>query len=387
MEFWKIDMNNALFGPGVRLLTGEKMKEFNATKVLIVHDTVMKELGYADELVENIKAAGLDAVLYEMEPGEPSSGKVDRAYEQVLAMGGIDGIVGLGGGAAMDTAKMIGKLLVNGGKSEDYLGYTNTTVAKPFHPLIALPTTAGTGSEVNGGLVCEIESQHLKATSPASATLALIDPTYTYKLPKSITASTGIDAMAHAIESLCNSASMPNWMADTLGKETVKLGLKWLPLAYAGGPENEEARNWMSYIAALGGYTVWLRKSTFGHAIANQLSNAFHIPHGVGCGIGLAAVMRYNITGDYAATRLLAPCFGIDCPEDANMEEVGQKVFEKFDALLKELELPSMKKLGIPESFIAEAAAGIRSDTKWAIVPNPPDFDLMEKCMHDSYDF
>jgi alcohol dehydrogenase class IV len=386
MGNWIIDMDpGVVFGEDSRKVTGDKLKEYGATKVMLLHDEIMTSLGYTKDLSDIIREAGMEVIAYQTRLGEPKSGWVDEAARFALE-NKADGLVGLGGGATIDTAKFVGKLLANGGNAEDYLGYTNTSGSKTFRPIIVLPTTSGTGAEVNTALACDNESRGRKAFTMQRATLAIIDPTYTYGLPKEVTANTGIDALTHAAESLCNSAAMPNWMADTLGKECVKLVFEWLPTAY-NEPGNKDARAWMSYAAMLGGYTIKLRKTTFGHALAQPIGNTYHYPHGVCCSVGMAAVVRYNVTGDPASTRLLAGCCGVPCPEDADMIAVGNEVVKRFDGLQKAVGMKNMRELGIPKDFVNEMVDQVSKDEKWKVVPNPPDFELLRKVTHESYDY
>jgi alcohol dehydrogenase class IV len=381
-----IDMDpGVVFGEDSRKQTGGKLKEYGAKKVMLFHDEIMTKLGFTEELKEIIKSEGPEVVTYQTELGEPKSSWIDKAAE-TARQNKVDSLVGLGGGATIDTAKFVGKILANGGKAEDYLGYTNTAGNNTFRPIIVLPTTAGTGAEVNTALACDNESLKRKAFTMQRATLSIIDPTYTYGLPKEITANTGIDALTHSAESLCNSAAIPNWMADTLCKDSIKMIFKWLPIAY-NEPGNKEARARMSYASMLGGYAIKLRKTTFGHALAQPIGNTYHFPHGVCCSVGMAAVVRYNVTGDPGSTRLLAGCCGVDCPGDADMIKVGNEVVKKFDALQKAVGMKNMKELGIPEDFVDYMADMVSKDEKWKVVPNPPDFDLMRKVLRESYNY
>ncbi len=388
MSTWQIhDLHDVLFGIDSRLQLGEKLKGYGATKVLLFHDEAMKPLGYVDELVKVVKDAGVDIVTYQGAPGEPKSGNVD-AVVAFAKEEQIDAIVGLGGGAAMDTAKLAGKVLANGGKTTDYLGgYTALgTGNKLFSPMILLPTTSGTGSEVSYGLMCENENNGVKTFTLHPATLAIIDPWYTFKLPAAVTAFTGIDSFCHCAECLCNSAAMPNWMADAIAKEGMRMSYQYLPKAYET-PEDEEARARMSLAAMLGGQAITLRKTSIGHAVANQLSDNYHFPHGVGCSVGIDVQARYNVLGDPDTTRIWAECMGIPCDADADMTAVGNIVVEKVEELLKRVGLKNMKELGVEESFCDVIADNVAKDKKWAIVPNPPDFDLLRKVIKESYDY
>lgn len=382
---WLIhDLHDCLFGEGAYKQIGEKLVGYGCTKIWYIYDAALKSV--ADKVTPIMTEAGLEVKMYAAKPGEPDNVMCQEAYDDCLAFGA-DGIVAIGGGATMDTAKMVGKCMANGGKVMDYLGgYTALNVGtKVFKPVVLIPTTAGTGSEVSYGMAIHNNENGLKTFVIHPGTLALIDPLLTVSMPKNITASTGADALAHCMESLCNADAMPNWMGDMICREGVKYYNDWMIKAY-DEPENIDARAGMSYSAMLGGYAITLRKTTFGHALANQISNNYGYGHGVAIGPGNSVVVRYIAVADHASVKRLAPCFGIDCPEDADLNAVGQKIIERVDEIQKHCQMKNMKELGLPESFCDMAADEIAKDKKWAIVPNPPDFELLRKIIHEAYD-
>lgn len=385
---WNIhNIHNAVFGKDARKETGNILKEYNCRKAALLYDEAMVPLGFMEEMRRIITDVGIQVVCCQAAADEPTSSEVDK-FVELCRMEGIDGIAALGGGSVMDTAKLAGKVLANGGRTIDYLGgYTALNVGtRVFSPIIAIPTTAGTGSESCWGIMCLNEETGIKTFARHPITQAVVDPIYTMDLPADITAYTGMDALAQCAECLVNSRSMPNFMADALAKEGLALAVQYLPIA-VHEPHNEEAREKMCWSAMLSGYAITLRKTSSGHAIANQLSDVYHLPHGVGVGCGMAALARYNVQCDPDTTRIWAPLFGIDCPVDADMTEVGNAVVEKLDALQKEIGMKNMKDLGVPEKFCDIAAENIAKDKKWAIVPNPPDFERLRQCMHDAWDY
>lgn len=385
---WEIhNIHNAAFGKGSRTKVADYLKEFGCKKVALLHDAAMEPTGFAAEMADIIRSAGAEPVLYTTPADEPTSSGLD-AFAVVCRAEGVDGIVALGGGSTMDTAKLAGKVLANGGKTVDYLGgYTALSVGnKIFEPVIAVPTTAGTGSESCWGIMCLNEDTGVKTFARHPVTRAVVDPIYTMDLPADITAYTGMDALAQGAECLVNTHAMPNRMADILSREALALSVKYLPIAVSE-PHNELARESMCWAAMLSGYAITLRKTSSGHAIANQLSDHFGLPHGVGVGCGMAALARYNVTGDPETTKIWAPYFGVECPEGADMQEVGRSVVKKLDELQKSIGMKNMKQLGIPEDFCDVCADNISHDKKWTIVPNPPDFELLRKCLHEAWDY
>ncbi|MBR0164969.1 MAG: iron-containing alcohol dehydrogenase [Lachnospiraceae bacterium] len=382
---WLIhDLHDCLFGVEAYKEIGTRLKGYGATKIWYIYDAALKDM--ADKVTPIMEEAGLEVMMYAAEPGEPDNEMCQRAVDSCKAFGA-DGIVGIGGGATMDTAKMVGKTIANGGKVMDYLGgYTALNVGtKVFSPIVLIPTTAGTGSEVSYGLAIHNNDTGLKTFVVHPATLALIDPVLTVGMPKPVTAATGADALAHSMESLCNADAMPNWMGDMICKEGIRQYNMWMMKAY-DEPDNLDARAGMSYSAMLGGYAITLRKTTFGHALANQISNNYPYGHGVAIGPGNSVVTRYIAKADHASVKRIAPCFDIPCPEGADLQAVGQKIVERVDEIQKHCQMKNMKELGLPESFCDMAADEISKDTKWKIVPNPPDFELLRQIIHEAYD-
>ncbi len=382
---WTIhDLHDAIFGTDARLQTGKKLKEYCCTKAALIFGRSREP--YVAELEGIIRAEGVEVVSYRAAEGEPVSSEVEK-FVAFCKAEGIDGMVALGGGSVMDTAKIAGKTLANGGKVTDYLGgYTALAAGNEiFKPLICLATTAGTGSEVSWGLMCLNEENGKKTYCLHPATLAIDDPIYPVDMDPYITAYTGIDALAHCAESICNIYAMPNWMADTFCREGIKTVMQNLRAAVAE-PANEEARARMSWAAVLGGYAITLRKTSIGHAVSNQISDTFHTHHGEGASCGMTVQAMYNITGAPEITKVWAPLFGVDCPEGADLEEVGRKVFGEVLSLQKDIGLKNMKELGVPREFCDTATDNISKDSKWAIVPNPPNFELVGKCLFECWD-
>lgn len=381
---WKIhDLHDAIFGVDSRKQAGEILKSLGGTKALLVCGPNINALGYPEELIGILKEAGIETVLYVKDEGEPTGDMVNKGVAIARAEK-IDSIVALGGGSSMDTAKMIGKVLANNaGRAEDLLGgYTALNVGtKVFSPVLLLSTTAGTGSEVSWGLMCENMDNLKKTFSVHPGTYAILDPTYYTTLPKEITATCGMDSLAHSLESLCNSVAMPHPLADMYCREGISASCKGMVAAY-NDPNDIEARSYMAYAAMIGGSAITLRKTNLGHAVSNQLVDYYHFSHGVAVSVGLMAQLMYNIEKDPVSSSLIAPCMGIECPEGADLKEVGQKIYDKIYKMQKDMGVKNMKELNVPEEFCDTIAENVSKDKKWAIVPNPPDFDYLRVVLH-----
>lgn len=385
---WKIhDLHDAIFGVDSRKQAGEILKSLGGTKALLVCGLNIKALGYPEELIGILKESGIETVLYVKDEGEPTGDMVNKGVK-IARDENIDSIVGLGGGSSMDTAKMIGKVLANNAeRAEDLLGgYTALNVGtKVFSPVLLLSTTAGTGSEVSWGLMCENMDNLKKTFSVHPGTYAILDPVYYTTLPKDITAVCGMDSLAHSLESLCNSVAMPHPLADMYCREGISASCKGMLDAY-NEPNSIEARSYMAYAAMIGGLAITLRKTNLGHAVSNQLVDYYHFSHGVAVSVGLMAQLMYNIEKDPVSNSLIAPCMGIDCPEGADLKSVGQQIYDKVFKMQKDMGVKNMKELNVPEEFCDTIAENVSKDKKWAIVPNPPDFDYLRVVLHQIWD-
>lgn len=380
MSMWTIQVNcGIVFGENSRLTVGEKLKSYGANTALLIYDMAMEQFGFKNELEKVITDAGIKVISYQVEEGEPTAQKADRAYAAVKELG-IDAIVAIGGGSTMDTGKVIGKLLANGGMTRDYQNIPGTEHAV-FSPIITLPSTAGTGAELTPYLTCATEDGKKGGVGNTPVTCAIVDPMLTHGLPKTVTANTGIDALCHAAEVLCNCTSIPHPFADLICMDVIRTVFKWLPVAYEDG-SNQEARKWMSYAATMAGYALSLRAIFIGHPIANQVSNRFHTPHGVGCAIGMTAFAHYNAVGNPRWIQLNAECLGI---QGESQDEITVKVVKAYDDICKRCGMKNLQELGAEESFVDQIVENLKSDRTLAYQPCPPDFEVLRNVLHEIY--
>lgn len=256
-------------------------------RILIVADKEVVRLGLIDNVREPL-AAHYDLSIFDDIVGEPTLAMAQSltglAREQACAA-----VIGVGGGSAIDMAKLAAALAVNAGEVTDYLGMTSFKET-PL-PLIAVPTTAGTGAEATAVSMLSIEDKKTIVLSPQLVPLAaVLDPLLTVSLPPQVTASTGLDALSHALEAFMSIKANP--FTDTQAIATMTVVARWLKKAFEDG-SNLEARRAMIYAAYTGGLCL-NAGVVLGHSVAYTISNRAHVPHGVSCAMALPYTMAFN---------------------------------------------------------------------------------------------
>ena len=279
-----------VFEPGAVASIG-MLTEPLGRNCLLVTDKGVHAAGHVDRAVASLEAAGVRVTIFDAVHENPTTADVD-ACVKVASDVHIDILIGLGGGSSMDTAKGCNFVLTNGGKMQDYWGIGKAT--KPMLPLIAVPTTAGTGSEMQSFALIADENTHQKMACgdpKAAAVIALLDPQLTVTQPTNVTACTGIDAIAHAIESgVCNKR---NKLSAALSKLAFDLTFDHLAKAIAS-PDDITARGKMLLGAAAAGHAIENSMLGAAHSGANPLTAHLGITHGHAVGLMLPHVIRFN---------------------------------------------------------------------------------------------
>lgn len=295
------------FGRGYIKNLNKHVKQLGGTKVLIVGDPGVLHAGIVRRLETPLEEAGTPYVTFTDVGTEASIESVDKGTD-FAKLAGCDIVVGVGGGSALDTAKAIGLMLKYPGNIRDYIGLDK--VPGPTVPVIAVPTTAGTGSEITRFAVLSDKDAKAKLSVGSMyicPTLALGDPELTVSLPPHITAATGMDALTHALESFVNKATQP--ISEALSIQSMKLIAKSLRLAVIQG-ENSDARSDMLLASTLAAMAFNSTRLGLAHALAIPLGAHFKIPHGVVNAILLPEVMKFNIIGNTEKFIEIARIFG-----------------------------------------------------------------------------
>jgi alcohol dehydrogenase len=289
-----------VFGIDAATRVGELARETGMKRVLLVTDPGVVAAGHAPRVRQFLDKAGLETVLFDRVRENPTTADVEACLA-TAKNAGIDGIVGLGGGSSMDTAKGCNFLLTNGGRMQDYWGVGKA--ARPMLPFIAIPTTAGTGSECQSfALIANVETHQKMACgdAKAAARIALLDPALTLSQPPRVTACTGLDALSHALETAVSKKR--NALSLAYSREAWRLCETSLPLVLQKAG-HIEARAGMLLGAALGGLAIENSMLGAAHAAANPLTAHFRIAHGQAVGLVLPSVIRFN-AADSATARL-----------------------------------------------------------------------------------
>jgi len=327
-----------VFGVDSLERVGELGRDLGFKKVLLVTDPGIVQAGHPERAAKILKSAGLAVTVFDNVEENPTTKCVTECVE-AAQNADIDGFVALGGGSAMDTAKGCNFILTNGGRMQDYWGIGKAT--KPMLPLIAIPTTAGTGSECQSFALIADEKTHEKMACgdpKAAAKIAILDPKLTLSQPRRVTACTGIDAIAHVVETAVTKKR--NAFSLMCAHEGFKLAVPNLPRVFSNA-NDLEARGRMQLGAAFAGMAIENSMLGAAHAAANPLTAHFGIVHGQAVGMMLPHVVRFN-GQDPAALKAyaeLASAPEIACVSDGLVEAL-EALVHWLEVLLNLAEMP-----------------------------------------------
>ena len=356
------------FGAGSLGRLGELARARMGTRVLVVTDPGMMKTDIVGRALDILKAADVETTLFDKVEADPPEAVIHAATDMARSTGA-DGIIGLGGGSSLDVAKLVA--LLAAGREELKSAYGVGNAKGPRLPLILVPTTAGTGSEVTPiSIVTTGSAEKMGVVSPVLLPdVALLDPELTYGLPAHVTAATGIDAMVHAIEAYASASANNNPLSRTLAIQALQLMGGSLLDAVRDG-RNEKARSDMLLGSMLAGQAFANSPVAAVHALAYPLGGHFHIPHGLSNALVLPHVLRFNaITAHEAYVDLAPHAF----PELGTLQ--GQERVAAFcDALAglsRDCGLPqTLREMKITEDWLPRLARDAMNQTR-LLVNNP----------------
>ena len=340
------------FGTAAASQLGKLTGRLGVGRVLVVSDQVLGELGLLARVCEPLVAAGMTVEVFDEGEAEPTLEVVAKAVELALRFQP-DAVLGVGGGSNMDLAKMTATLYTHGGKPEDYFSFDN--IPGPVLPIVCVPTTAGTGSEVSSAAVFTDVANQIKVSTLSQyirPNLAVVDPELTYSCPAKVTADSGIDALTHAIEAytaidysaldvvpgdpVAYEGAHP--LGDVLAERAIALVGRFLVRSVAD-PEDHEARDGMALAATLAGMAFSNCGVALVHALEYPLGGALHCSHGAGNGLLLPYVMEYNLTERIDKLARVAELLGADCA-GCTPEQSAREAIEMVRRLRLEIGVP-----------------------------------------------
>ncbi len=326
-------------------------------KAMIVTDQVMIQLGNCAKVEQALKNQGIEYTIYADISGEPTDVMIETGLRQYREEG-CDFLVALGGGSPIDSMKAIGSLVENGGNISDYMG---KVIDVKMPPMVAIPTTAGTGSEATQFTIITDTVNDVKMLLKGKVlipSLAVIDPQFTMTAPPKITAATGLDALCHAVEAYTSRKAQP--MSDTFALSAVKRIFASLPTAFHDG-QNEEARVQMSIAALEAGIAFNNSSVTLIHGMSRPIGALFHVAHGLSNAMLMKECLTFALPGAYSRFADLGRAIGAADAAD-NDEEAAEKFLQAVIALTEELETPTLEEFGIDHDRFFEVIEKMSSD-------------------------
>jgi len=329
------------------------LKHFGLRKPLVVTDKFMSSQGWIDQLVTSTAKEGIQAGVFDDTVPDPTTDSIEAGLNR-FKKGDHDSVIGFGGGSPIDTAKSIAVLAVQGGKMADYRAPRQTDTAGA--PIIAVPTTAGTGPEVTRFVVVTDSSSGEKMLCAGMAFLpqaALVDFELTLTMPRRLTADTGIDTLTHGMEAYVSLKANP--FADTMALSTIRLVAAHLRKAYFH-PDDRAAREGMMLAATQGGLAFSNSSVALVHGMSRPLGAFFHVPHGLSNAMLLPTVTRFSVGAAIPRYAECARVLGAATPEQDDDFAVSS-LLRYLEELNVELEVPSPRRYGIDlERYRAVAA-------------------------------
>lgn len=346
--------NRVVIGPGAAKTLGSEIKRLKLEKVLVITDNGMKGLDLYTDIVKMLEQDGLKVSCYSNFDPNPTDATISRAVDFMKDVKP-EIIVAIGGGSPIDAAKCVNLLYTHGGEATEFdlMAGGMDKIENKLLPLIAVPTTAGTSSEVTGAAIIIDSKRKYKMTIASSYLIpevSVIDAELTLGLPAGVTAATGMDALTHLIEGCVSNIEFPQALGNAL--YGIRMVSKTLRTAVHDG-QNLKAREDMMMVCLISGISA---NTVLGltHACAHQLSSFFDVPHGVANAIFLPHVMRFNMPVKMDVFSEIANSFGVDI-RPLSPRAAAMKAVEEVEKLSRDIGIPiyldevGVKKEAIPE--------------------------------------
>ena len=335
------------FGWGSLARLPSIVKGLGGTRAFVVGDPGVVKAGVVERVIDTLVSAGIPSIPFSDIESDPDVSSVDNGVQFAKAEV-CDVVIGVGGGSALDTAKAIGLMLNNPGTIRDYVGVGK--VERAGVPVVAIPTTAGTGSELTIWSVLSDKEKKVKISVGSVLNcprVALLDPELTVSLPPAITAATGMDALVHALESYVNKATQP--ISEAMSEQAMALIARSLRVAVAQ-PDNAQARADLLLASTIAAMAFNSTRLGLVHAFAMPLGARFHIPHGLVNAIMLPAVMRFNLPGNLGKYARIAEIFGEQI-KDLSLHEAAKRSVVAIESLKADVGITAkLSQFGVTEA-------------------------------------
>jgi alcohol dehydrogenase len=362
------------FGEGAVSVIGEECVRLQASKVLLITDKSIAASGLLDQVLPYLKSEGIEHDIYDEVEPEPPVPNFEKSLK-IVKENNYDLLIGVGGGSSIDITKLLSVMVTNPGSVEDYFGVN--LIRKAGIPKIAIPTTSGTGSEVTAiGILTKVEEQlKIGVVSPhLIPDVAIVDPALTVGMPQKVTATTGMDALAHAIEAYTSLKASP--LTDKYAIEAIKLIADNLRGAYALG-SNIAARDAMCRASYYAGIAFANASVTAVHALSFPLGGKYKIPHGMANAILLPYVMEFNMIGCLHRFAHIAELMGVQV-KNISVLDAAQKSVDAVIRLAEDINIPlKLREIGISEKDIKPLSEGAITVTR-ILQNNPREIGLAE---------
>jgi len=327
-------------------------------KALIVTDDLLGKIGLLNEIRKSLEVAGVPFVLYDKVVSEPTMEYTEEGLK-MYQEAGADFLIAVGGGSPIDAAKGISALATNPGKMNDFMGANR--IPKPGAPLIAIPTTAGTGSEVTQFTIITDTAKNVKmliASPYIMPRIALVDPLMTLPMPPGITAATGLDALTHAIEAYVSVKAQP--ITDTLALQAIRLIAGHLRQAWSDGG-NIAARMNMMAGSLMAGLSFSNSSVALVHGMARPIGAYFHVPHGISNAALLPTVIEFSVLGNPRRYAEIAAAMG-EVTAGVSVLDAAYLAAKAAKRLNDDLRIPTLKGLGVEEKKFASVVRQMAAD-------------------------
>lgn len=376
-------ISQILFGEGASMAIGQTLQKMGINKALIITDKFINKAGLTKGAETGMQAADIKVDVFDgAEPENPTD--IIESTAAMIKEKQYQAIIAIGGGSAMDLAKSVRILLANPGAIQDYFDMTKPRQMCSV-PLLLVPTTAGTSSEISHGLMMFDRENNRKtglSGSDLAATIAVIDPALCKGLPAGITAVTGFDCLCHAVEALTCRVN-ENVITDMMGLEAIRLVVKSLEKAVTDGTDME-ARTNMSLACLYAGIAFNNCAPHMAHSIGHTSGAMCHIAHGEACGSVLPMVVEISATAKPERVKMVGEALGIIFDADESPEAIGKKTAEHIRALYTAVGLKPLSEL-IKEEDIAPIAAGAVKDPGAFIWPVALDAAQLEELLKKEF--